>query len=147
MDKGEFFKAELARLEQQWNEHNDVSAVKEAFLLCGWNAWPLPEWLLPILSEALDLLDITKVFREGGKKSQGLGGTSYEKRAQRAKDIRRYNTVEWVFLRSRIDGHKMTLEQACEIATDELRGDCVTPRTVKASYQRVKKSKTVKTGF
>lgn len=147
MDNSWFFTAELARLERQWIQDSDVAAATEAVLLCGLNAWPLPEWVLPILFDALDLLDTGKVIREQGKKAQGLGGTSFEKRAQRAKDMRRYAKVEWILLSSRIDGQKLTLEAAYKLAADELKGECVTPRTIMASYRRIKKSKTAKTDF
>ncbi|MEP9347879.1 hypothetical protein [Xanthobacter sp. KR7-225] len=144
-----FFAAEIERAEKSWRECEDLRAVFSCIVLCINNGRPVPTWVLPIIGDAFDLLFIKASPRSNGKRQQGRGGSPAEKEAQRDKDMRRYNIVQWVLLRSRIDRQSLTLEAAYELAADELEkeGKRVSARAIMASYRRVKKSKTAKTDF
>src|SRR5690606_23484562 len=111
-----------------WEETGDPGTVAQAVALCGWNAWPLPEWCVQPAVDAL------RVYAEKGQ-GRGRSAAPAKRSAARKADLFRHDLVEWLCEHGNNEG--MTLGAACEEAAKILKDSNVTPRAIKASYYKV----------
>lgn len=133
MDKADFLPRELANCENRWRSDGDISAVVEAVALCGWNGWPLPEWCVDPVCEALF------VFNETGQRGQGTPRTRH---AAVRHDKVRHDLLARI-LASPMDAtgkQSVTVDEAAEIAARWLKHQNVEAGTVKASYYKVRRT-------
>ena len=138
MDSEAFIPNEIERLKALWSK-GDFAALHEAFLWCGLNKQPLPDWVVNGVDAQL-----TSAFEKLGSPGKGKTG-GYKAVAQRqAVHEKRWGLARfYIGNRAVFIGPRATLDDAYEETSSALRGTIAqgSAASVKKSYEKIQRER------